>query len=42
MDGKVELMWDYYLYEVGFENGDVVSDYYYCYEEDIWMMKEGG
>ncbi|EIM8286768.1 glycoside hydrolase family 1 protein [Listeria monocytogenes] len=42
MDGKSESMWDYYLHEAGLENGDVASDHYHRYEEDIRMMKEGG
>ncbi|CCQ19613.1 Beta-glucosidase A [Listeria monocytogenes] len=42
VDGKAESMWDYYLHEAGLENGDVASDHYHRYEEDIRMMKEGG
>lgn len=41
-DGRVESMWDKYLHEAGLENGDVASDHYHHYEEDIRMMKEGG
>lgn len=42
VDDKAESMWDYYLHEAGLENGDVASDHYHRYEEDIRMMKEGG
>jgi len=42
LDGKVESMWDRYLHENNLENGDVASDHYHHYEEDIRMMKEGG
>lgn len=41
-DGKVESMWDRYLHENGLENGDIASDHYHHYEEDIRMMAEGG
>lgn len=41
-DGKVESMWDVYLHENNYENGDVASDHYHRYKEDIRMMKEGG
>ncbi len=40
--GRVESMWDKYLHEKGLENGDVASDHYHRYKEDIRMMKEGG
>lgn len=35
-------MWDHYLHEEGLENGDIASDHYHRFEEDIRMMKEGG
>lgn len=41
-DGRVESMWDHYLHENNLENGDVASDHYHRFEEDIRMMKEGG
>lgn len=41
-DDKAESMWDRYLHEEKLENGDVASDHYHRYEEDIRMMKEGG
>lgn len=41
-DGKVESMWDRYLHDENLENGDVASDHYHRFEEDIRMMKEGG
>lgn len=40
--GRVESMWDQYLHENHLEDGDVASDHYHRYEEDIRMMKEGG
>lgn len=40
--GRVESMWDCYLHDNGLENGDVASDHYHRFEEDIRMMKEGG
>lgn len=42
LDDKVESMWDHYLHENKLENGDVASDHYHRFEEDIRMMKEGG
>ena len=42
LDEKAESMWDRYLHENGLENGDVASDHYHHYEEDIRMMAEGG
>lgn len=42
LDDKVESMWDRYLHEENLENGDVASDHYHRFEEDIRMMKEGG
>ena len=41
-DGKAESMWDVYLHKNNYENGDVASDHYHRYKEDIRMMKEGG
>lgn len=35
-------MWDAYLHKHDLENGDVASNHYYRFEEDIRMMKEGG
>ena len=35
-------MWDKYLHEENLENGDVASDHYHRFKEDIKMMKEGG
>lgn len=40
--GRVESMWDKYLHENNLENGDVASDHYHRFREDIRMMKEGG
>lgn len=42
LDDKVESMWDHYLHENNLENGDVASDHYHRFEEDIKMMKDGG
>ncbi len=42
LDDRVESMWDHYLHEEQLENGDVASDHYHHFEEDIKMMKEGG
>lgn len=42
VDNKAESMWDHYLHENRLENGDVASDHYHHFEEDIRMMKEGG
>lgn len=39
---RVESMWDKYLHENHLENGDVASDHYHRFREDIRMMKEGG
>ena len=41
-DGRVESMWDYYLHENNIENGDVASDHYHKFREDIKYMKDGG
>ena len=41
-DDKVESMWDCYLHENQLENGDIASDHYHRYKEDIKMMAEGG
>ena len=40
--GRVESMWDVYLHENHLENGDVASDHYHRFREDIRMIKEGG
>ena len=42
LDDKVESNWDRYLHENELENGDVASDFYHHYEEDIRMLSEGG
>lgn len=42
LDERVESLWDYYLHAENLENGDVASDHYHRFEEDIKMMKEGG
>ena len=42
VDDKAESMWDHYLHENNLENGDVASDHYHHFEEDIKMMKDGG
>lgn len=39
--GKVESMWDKYLHDNNLENGDVASDHFHRFKEDIRMMKEG-
>lgn len=41
-DGKIENMWDRYLHENHLEDGDVASDHYHHYKEDIHLMKLGG
>ena len=41
-DGKVPSMWDHDLHLNQLENGDVASDHYHRYEEDIKMLKDGG
>ena len=40
--GRVPSMWDEYLHLNNLENGDIASDHYHHFEEDIKMMKEGG
>ena len=40
--GKAESMWDRYLHENDLENGDVASDHYHRYLEDIETMAKGG
>ena len=40
--GRVPSMWDTYLHDGGYETGDVASDFYHHYKEDIKMMAEGG
>lgn len=42
IDNKLENMWDHYLHENNLENGDVASDFYHLYEQDLKMAKEGG
>ena len=42
VDDKAESMWDRYLHENNLENGDVASDHYHRYKEDIRMMADGG
>ena len=42
LDDKAESNWDRYLHENELENGDVASDFYHHYEEDIRMLSEGG
>ena len=42
VDDKAESIWDHYLHENNLENGDVASDHYHHFEEDIKMMKDGG
>lgn len=41
VDDKVESMWDHYLHEENLENGDIASDHYHRFEEDIEMMAKG-
>ena len=41
-DDKVDSMWDAYLHEKGLENGDVASDFYHRYKEDIALFAEMG
>lgn len=41
-DNKLESMWDHYLHEFQLENGDVASDFYHHFDEDLKMAKEGG
>ena len=40
--GRVPSMWDEYLHLNNLENGDIASDHYHHFEEDIKMMKDGG
>lgn len=40
--GRVPSLWDVYLHNNNLENGDVASDHFHHYEEDIRYMKEGG
>lgn len=42
VDDKAPSMWDKYLHDENLENGDVASDFYHHYEEDIRMLAEGG
>ena len=41
-DDKVESNWDKYLHDNHYENGDVASDFYHHYKEDIAMLKKSG
>ncbi|MDH6367007.1 MULTISPECIES: glycoside hydrolase family 1 protein [unclassified Breznakia] len=41
-DGRVPSLWDVYLHDNQLEDGDVASDHYHQYEQDIAMMAEGG
>ena len=41
-DERIASNWDTYLHENHYENGDVASDFYHHYKEDIAMMKKGG
>ena len=41
-DDKALSMWDKYLHDNNLENGDVASDHYHKYKEDIKLMAEGG
>lgn len=41
-DGRTPSLWDVYLHENNLENGDVASDFYHRYREDITLMKECG
>ena len=40
--GRAESMWDRYLHENDLENGDVASDHYHRYREDIAQLAAGG
>jgi len=42
LDDRVESMWDKYLHDNDLENGDIASDFYHHFKEDIEMMKMGG
>lgn len=41
-DGKVPSMWDVYLHEKNLENGDIASDHYHRFKEDLMMLKASG
>lgn len=41
-DGRVPSLWDTYLHDNQLENGDIASDHYHRFKEDIQLMKEGG
>lgn len=41
-DGRVPSLWDVYLHNNDLENGDIASDHYHRFKEDIRYMKEGG
>ncbi|MFK9094424.1 glycoside hydrolase family 1 protein [Bacillus salipaludis] len=40
--GRVPSLWDIFLHKNNLENGNVASDHYHQYKEDIRLMKEGG
>ncbi|MEH7106493.1 glycoside hydrolase family 1 protein [Bacillus sp. JJ1764] len=40
--GRVPSLWDTYLHNNHLENGNIASDHYHQYKEDIRLMKEGG
>lgn len=42
IDGRIESIWDKYLHENNYENGDIASDHYHHFKQDIKMMKDGG
>lgn len=42
LDGRIESIWDRYLHDNNYENGDIASDHYHRFKEDIKMMKDGG
>ena len=41
-DDKALSIWDVYLHERNLENGDVASDHYHKYKEDIIQLAKGG
>lgn len=42
VDEKAESKWDKFLREGGYETGEVASDHYHFYKEDIETMAKGG
>ena len=42
VDDRAPSMWDVYLHDGNYENGDIASDHYHHYKEDIEMMAKGG